>query len=125
MISIQSSGSTQKTEDFLKKAIAFKPNSIFDKYGRAGVLALSNATPADTGMTGRSWYYDITQKGNRVSINFRNSNVEDGVPIAILIQYGHGTRTGGYVQGRDYINPAVLPVLEQIADEAWKEVTRG
>lgn len=124
MITITSSGSFDNTEAFLKRSIAMNPRSIFDKYGSLGVQALSNGTPTDTGLTSRSWHYDIEQKRGLTVINFRNSHVENGVPIAILIQYGHGTRTGGYVQGRDYINPAIQPVMDRIAEDAWKEVTR-
>ena len=96
-----------------------------NKYGRAGVAALSSATPVDSGETAASWYYEITNKNNTITTSFHNSNIQNGVPIAILLQYGHGTGTGGWVQGRDYINPAIQPIFDQIAEYAWKEVTRS
>ena len=95
-----------------------------EKYGRAGVSALASATPVDSGLTASSWYYKIERAKNSVMIKFGNSNVQNGVPIAIILQYGHGTRNGGWVEGRDYINPAIQPVFDQIADSAWREVTK-
>lgn len=95
-----------------------------DQYGRAGVAALASATPVDSGETAQSWYYEITNKKGSVSISFHNSNIQNGVPIAIILQYGHGTGTGGWVAGRDYINPAIRPIFDQIANDAWKEVTK-
>ena len=95
-----------------------------DKHGREGVAALSSATPVDSGETASSWYYRIKQSHGSATIAFFNSHVNDGVPIAIILQYGHGTRTGGWVQGRDYINPAIQPVFDKIADTAWREVTK-
>lgn len=94
-----------------------------DFYGRKGVAALSAATPVDTGKTAASWNYEIHYSKGGVSIVWTNSNVNKGENIAILIQYGHGTRNGGFVQGRDYINPALRPIFDEIADSAWKEVT--
>ena len=94
-----------------------------DKYGRAGVAALSSATPVDSGETASSWYYDIERQNGKISIDFYNSNVNDGVAIAIILQLGHGTGTGGWVEGRDYINPAIQPIFDEIAYNAWKEVT--
>ena len=100
--------------------------SVFDKYGRMGVNALSAATPIDTGVTSRSWYYTIKKlKNNAISLRFHNSNRNKGISIAILIQYGHGTGTGGWVEGIDYINPALRPVFKQMADELWKESMHG
>lgn len=94
-----------------------------EKYAREGVTALASATPVDSGETAASWDYEI-QKGNgKVSIYWTNSNINDGVPIAVILQYGHGTNGGGYVQGRDYINPAIRPIFDKIAENAWKEVT--
>jgi hypothetical protein len=104
-----------------------KSKQVFDilsKYGSIGQNALSNATPKDSGETSQSWSYTIVQKPGYYSIRWHNSHVNDGVPIAIILQYGHGTGTGGYVEGRDYINPAVRPIFEEMANEAWKEVTR-
>ena len=96
-----------------------------DKYGREGVAALSSATPVDTGLTANSWHYKIEQRSGSVSIVFYNSNIQNGVPIAIILQYGHGTRNGGWVQGRDYINPAIQPVFDKITEDAWREVTKA
>jgi hypothetical protein len=98
--------------------------SLLDKYGRAGVEALAAATPVDTGLTARSWYYKITKKDGLYSITFMNSNIQNGIPIAIILQYGHGTRNGGWVEGRDYINPAIQPIFDKLANEAWREVTK-
>ena len=89
------------------------------------MAALASATPVDSGETATSWYYEITNKNNTITISFHNSNIQNGVPIAIILQYGHGTGTGGWVQGRDYINPAIQPIFDQIANYAWKEVTRS
>lgn len=97
----------------------------FDKYGRAGVSALSSGTPVDSGLTANSWYYTITNKKGTTEITFHNSNLQNGVPIAIILQYGHGTRNGGWVQGRDYINPAVQPLFDKITNDAWREVTKA
>lgn len=104
-------------KDIVDKEMALK------KYGEQGVEALRNATPKDTGKTADSWYYVIERDGDKVRIKFENSNNNDGTPIAILLQYGHATGGGGYVEGRDYINPVVRPIFDQIANEAWKEVT--
>lgn len=97
---------------------------LLDKYGKAGVDALSSATPKDTGKTAASWHYEIKRQNGSVSLEFYNSNVNKGVPIAIILQYGHGTGTGGWVEGIDYINPALRPIFENLAAEAWKEVTK-
>ena len=105
----------------LQKAIRF---GNLDKYGREGVAALASATPVDSGETANSWYYEIVRGKETVSIRFCNSHIDNGVPIAIILQYGHGTGTGGWVQGRDYINPAIRPLFDRIADSAWREVTR-
>ena len=95
-----------------------------DKNGREGVAALASATPVDSGLTASSWYYEIVNRIGSAKITFYNSNIQNGVPIAIILQYGHGTRNGGWVQGRDYINPAIQPIFDKIANEAWKEVTK-
>ena len=97
---------------------------VLDKYGREGVAALASATPVESGKTASSWYYEIKRQNGSVSLEFNNSNINKGVPIAIVLQYGHGTGTGGWVQGRDYINPAIQPVFDRIAETAWKEVTK-
>jgi hypothetical protein len=98
--------------------------SDLDKYGREGVAALASATPVDSGLTASSWYYEIVRTNGSVTINFNNSNIQNGVPIAVILQYGHATGTGGYVQGRDYINPAIRPIFDRIANDAWREVTK-
>lgn len=124
MLSIESPGSFSKTDSFLKKMSSFNARPILERYGNLGVAALSRNTPSESGLTAASWYYDITQSGTTLTITWHNSNLVNGVPIAVLIQYGHGTGTGGYVTGRDYINPAIQPIFDMIADEIWKEVTR-
>jgi hypothetical protein len=96
-----------------------------DEYGRKGVAALSSATPVDTGQTANSWYYKIERTNTSVSLVFCNSNVQNGVPIAIVLHYGHGTGTGGWVQGRDYINPAIQPIFDEIANNLWREVAKS
>ena len=116
-------GNFSRTNRYFQKLLSRLHMSILDKYGRQGVAALSSATPVDYGETASSWYYKIENNGDLYSLTFFNSNVNKGVPIAIILQYGHGTGTGGYVQGRDYINPAIQPVFDKLADEAWKEVT--
>lgn len=124
MIVVKHKGDFEKTTKFLNGVKKADFKSILSSYGRMGVDALSRATPVDTGLTSQSWSYDIyvTRKG--FSITWSNSNVNDGVPIAIVLQYGHATRSGGFVQGRDYINPAIKPVMDDIAENLWKEVTK-
>ena len=124
MISFSQKGDFSKTARYLNRIKNPSNLTIFDKYGRAGVSALSSATPVDTGKTAESWYYKIEKNSEATSIVFCNSNINEGVPIAIILQYGHGTGTGGYVQGRDYINPAIQPVFDELANTAWKEVTK-
>ena len=124
MISFRHKGDFHKLTNYLEKAKESIKLGNLDKYGREGVMALSANTPVDSGLTANSWYYIIENKKGSASITFCNSNINDGVPIAIVLQYGHGTGTGGWVQGRDYINPAIRPIFDRIADEAWKEVTK-
>lgn len=124
MIGFRQKGDFSKLTSFLEKAKQTVGLSTLDKYGREGVAALAAATPVDTGLTARSWDYKIVHENGSVSIQFTNSNIVDGVPIAIILQYGHGTGTGGWVQGRDYINPALQPIFDKIANEAWREVTK-
>lgn len=123
MITFRQQGDFSKLTRFLERAKEAVRLSDLDKYGRAGVAALTSATPVDSGLTSQSWNYEITHKDGSTTISFTNSNINNGVPIAIILQYGHGTGTGGWVEGRDYINPAIQPIFDQIADEAWKEVT--
>lgn len=124
MITFRQKGDFSKLTSFLERAKEAVKLGDLDKYGREGVDALSSATPVRTGLTANSWYYEIEHQNGSVSITFNNSNVNKGVPIAIILQYGHGTRNGGWVQGRDYINPAIQPVFDRIANEAWEEVTK-
>ena len=124
MISFRHKGDFTKTTRFLKGANGGFKSSILDKYGREGVAALASATPKDTGLTANSWYYKIEQRNGSVTIAFYNSNIQNRVPIAIILQYGHGTGTGGWVEGRDYINPAIQPIFDRIVKEAWREVTK-
>lgn len=123
MIRIKHHGSFQNTERLFTKSAAINLANLLTLYGQAGVEALSAATPKDSGETAGSWSYEIVQKPTGVAIVWSNSNMNDGANIAVLLQYGHGTRNGGYVQGVDYINPALKPIFERIANEAWKEVT--
>ena len=124
MITFSHKGNFVKTTKFFERAKKGVRLSSLDKYGREGVAALVSATPVDSGLTASSWYYEIKQKAGLVEISFCNSNIQNGVPIAIILQYGHGTRNGGWVEGRDYINPAIQPVFDKIANDAWKEVTK-
>ena len=123
-ISFRQKGDFSKTASFLTKIKNGIGTNELEHYGREGVAALSSATPVDTGLTAKSWYYKIEKKSRSVTISVHNSNIQNGVPIAIILQYGHGTRNGGWVQGRDYINPAIQPIFDKIADNAWKEVTK-
>lgn len=123
MIKFTHKGDFSKLNTFLEKAKSAIKLSELDKYGQAGVAALSAATPVDTGLTASSWDYRVERSATQVSITFINTNIQNGIPIAIILQYGHGTGTGGYVQGRDYINPAIQPVFDEMAESAWKEVT--
>lgn len=115
-------GDLRKTRSFLKKAANQNYFSNLDEFAKEGVDALSSATPYDTGLTAQCWGYYISSENGRTSIVWTNSNVNDGVNIAIILQYGHGTGTGGYVQGRDYINPAIAPIFDRIAEDVWREV---
>ena len=124
MISFRQKGDFKKVTRYFEKAKKFASLRDFDKFGREGVVALASATPVDTGKTANSWSYEITKKDGTVAISFVNSNIQNGVPIAIILQYGHGTRNGGWVQGRDYINPAIQPIFDKIAENAWREVTK-
>lgn len=125
MITFKHKGDFKKLTGFLEKAKNLVRIGDLDKYGREGVAALAAATPVDSGKTASSWSYEIVHKEGTVSINFTNSNIQNGVPIAVILQYGHGTNNGGWVQGRDYINPAIQPVFDKIANNAWKEVTKS
>lgn len=123
MIRFRHKGDFTHAERFLKKASERSHLHVLEKYGRAGVEALASATPTDSGKTASSWSYEIEQKNGKYTIYWTNSNINDGVNIAVILQYGHGTGTGGYVSGIDYINPAIRPIFDEIANNAWKEVT--
>jgi hypothetical protein len=126
MIKVQVSGSFNKTTDFLNRMKRREQFKVLQKYGPMGVRALSQATPVDDADTANSWYYQIVDKPGYFGVHWLNSALDDDgkVPIAVLIQYGHATGTGGVVQGRDYINPALRPIFDQMAADMWKEVTR-
>lgn len=124
MIKFSHKGDFSKTIRFLKNAKKAIRLETLDKYGKEGVSALASATPVDSGKTANSWHYKIIKQKDLVRITFYNSNIQNGVPIAIILQYGHGTSNGGWVQGRDYINPAIQPIFDKITDQAWKEVTK-
>lgn len=122
-LSYESKGSFDKTEAWLRKMASGDIFSALDRYGAEGARALSAATPQDSGLTAGSWTYEIENNAGSYSIIWGNTNIVDGTPVAILLQVGHGTGTGGYVAGRDYINPALRPIFDRIANDAWKVVT--
>lgn len=124
MITFKQSGDFSKTTRFLQRAKNADYLKILDEYAKRGVAALSSATPVDTGKTAYSWGYEIHRTRTGANIYWTNSNINNGVSIAVILQYGHGTNRGGYVKGIDYINPAIRPIFEEIADNAWKEVTK-
>lgn len=124
MITFRQKGDFSKTTAYFNKLKKSSVARILDSYGKQGVAALASATPVDSGLTASSWYYEVEIQNGKYTINFCNSNIKDGVPIAIILQYGHGTGTGGWVEGRDYINPAIAPVFDKITKSAWEEVTR-
>jgi hypothetical protein len=122
-ISITSTGSFSNTERFMAFLHGMSMKDVLAKYAQEGVDALAAATPVDSGITAESWSYEITGGSGNYEIAWTNSHQNEGVQIAVILQYGHGTGTGGYVAGRDYINPAIRPIFDRIADEVWKEVT--
>jgi hypothetical protein len=122
-LNITQRGAFDKTETFLRKMSDADLYATLDQFGSAGVAALSAATPTESGVTGQSWYYEVVKRPGYYSIRWRNSHIVDGRPIAILLQYGHGTRQGGYVQGRDYIMPAIRPIFDQIDAEMRRVVS--
>lgn len=122
MIRVTSSGGFNNTERFLKSAQKMDIGSVLERYAQKGVSALKNATPMETGQAASSWNYKVTKIRSGWSIVWTNSDLVDGIPLVILLQYGHGTGNGGYVEGRDFINPALRPIFDQIANEAWKAV---
>lgn len=124
MIRFRQQGDFSKLTRYMEKLKEVAKIGDLDKYGREGVAALASATPIDTGQTANSWYYKIENKKGSASISFYNSNIQNGCPVAIILQYGHGTKGGGWVEGRDYINPAIQPLFDKIANSAWREVTK-
>lgn len=124
LIGFRHSGGFSATERFFNSLLKREYLNVLDRYGRAGVEALASATPKDSGLTAASWDYEIVRDSETTKIVFTNSNIQNGVNIAVVLQYGHGTRNGGYVAGRDYINPAIQPVFDAIADGAWRELVR-
>ena len=124
ILTITSKGDFSKTYKFFRNASKLNFTNILNKYGSEGVRALASVTPVDSGETANSWAYEISSSKDGATITWVNTNVVNGAPIAILLQYGHGTGTGGYVQGRDYINPVLKPIFDKIANDAWKEVTQ-
>lgn len=124
VVMFRQKGDFKRTSDFLKRANRLNLDAILNQYGQEGVEALRAATPKDTGTTANSWSYAVHKGTCSITITWSNSNIVDGVPIAVILQYGHGTRNGGYVQGTDYINPAMKPIFDKIAQRAWEEVKR-
>lgn len=126
MLVIEQKGDYRKLNSFFQKMLRIAHMSILDKYGKMGVAALAAATPIDTGETANSWYYEVVPEKEGVSkLIFSNTNVNDGVNVAIILQYGHATRGGTWVEGIDYINPALAPVMKELSDELWREVTKA
>jgi hypothetical protein len=125
MIILESKGEYKQTKQFLNRITHDEIYKCLNRYGQEGVVALASATPKDSGKTASSWRYELKQDANSYSIIWSNTNIVRGTPVAVLIQYGHGTGTGGFVQGRDYINPALRPIFDRIANEVWREVTRA
>lgn len=124
MVTLTSTGDFSKLTGFFNRCLEVANLGILDKYGRLGVQALAAATPVDSGRTAQSWEYKITHTDTGVNLEFWNYNINDGVPIALILQYGHGTGTGGWVEGRDYINPALRPVFDSILNDVWKEISK-
>lgn len=123
-VTFTSRGSFNNMERYLKRVTKWNPRSILEKHAQAGVNALRAATPSETGLAANSWGYIITGKNGVWTITWTNSDIEDGFPVALSIQLGYSTGTGGYIPGRDYINPALRPVFEQLAADGWRELTR-
>lgn len=123
MITFRQKGNFRKFQSFSERLLEIVKLGKLDKYGRAGVDALSSATPVDSGETSKSWSYEISRRRNRVILSFRNSNMAGNVPVAIILQYGHATRSGGWIEGRDFINPAIQPIFDAMIKDIWSEVT--
>ena len=123
-VTISNKGDFAKTFNFLNSSKNINIDSILDKYGKQGVSLLASSTPIDSGLTAQSWSYVIEKSKGKTSIIWKNTNVINGVNVAVILQYGHGTKNGGYVQGRDYINPVIQPIFDRMTEEIWKEVTK-
>jgi hypothetical protein len=123
MFTFESTGSFKKTDSFLKSMFKLDINRVLNNCGQEGVSALSYAAPYDSGLVSRSWGYKISRSRSGISITWTNSDTENGFPVAVMLQYGYGTGGGGYVQGRDYINPAIKPIFDKISNTVWKVVT--
>lgn len=124
LIKVKQIGDFSKTKQFFERVKELGSLSVYDQFGKRGVEALSSATPVRTGLTASSWMYDIKHDGEDVTITWSNTNVKNGYNIAIILQYGHATNHGGYVKGYDYINPSIRPVMDELAGDVWKEVTK-
>ena len=124
MIRFEQKGNFEKLDRYFRRMKNVNNNLNLDEFGKRGVEALSSATPVKTGLAAKSWYYKITKTKDSATISFCNSDIENGAPIAIILQYGHATKNGGWVEGRDYINPAIQPIFDELAKNAWKEVTK-
>lgn len=124
MIGVRVKGDFRHLTDFLKNTDTRRGFQFLERYGELGVETLRSATPVDTGLTANSWRYEIVRTDGTVKLIFLNSNIQNGIPIAVILQYGHATGNGGWVEGRDYINPALQPIFDQIAEDAWKEITK-
>ena len=128
MVKFRQKGNFEKASKYFKDVIEAVRIGDLDKYGEAGVAALASATPVDSGLTASSWYYKVIRQNGRVSLEFYNSHVSEWNPhvqIAIILQYGHATRNGGWAEGRDYINPAIQPIFDDIARKMWREVVKA
>lgn len=124
MVELESHGDFSKTENFLKNLKEVFVISLLDKHGQRGVEALRNATPKDTGLTANSWYYEVNKRNGGIELSFNNSNINNGVRIALILQFGHATKNGGWVAGRDYITPALKPVFDSILSDAMEEIRK-
>jgi hypothetical protein len=124
LIRFKQKGDFKNLESFLNKASKFDMRTFLDRYGREGVEAQRSNTPIDSGLTASSWDYYIDTNKRTSKIVWTNTHNISGVNIAIILQYGHATKNGGYVQGQDYINPAIRPIMDKIADDVWREVCR-
>ena len=124
MIKFKQKGDFSKALKYLNDVKKASVVDVLKRFGKEGVAALASATPVKTGKTANSWYYEIEHTKDSATISFNNSNIQNGVPIAVILNYGHGTRNGGWVEGRRYIDPSIQPIFDKIADEAWREVVR-